>query len=128
MRKLFAGLSAVLLLLVAAQFFFAAAGAFSYEAYRPHHVLGYVIFSVPIVMAIVAALAKLPGRVIGMTLAISALVGLEVLIAVTAKAVGELAGALVFGLHALVGMAIMGIAVAILRAVRPPAAAEARTA
>ncbi|GIG66779.1 DUF6220 domain-containing protein [Phytomonospora endophytica] len=125
MRKVFAGLSALLLLLVAAQFFFAAAGAFSAEAYRPHHVLGYVIFSVPVVMAIVGAVAKLPGRLIGMSVAISALVGLEVGIATIAKAVGELAGALVFGLHALAGMAIMGLAVAILQAVRPrPAVVE----
>lgn len=123
MRKLFTGLALLLALIVAAEFFFAAMGGF-HASYRPHHVLGYVIFSMPIVMAVVAAVAKLPKRFLGMLLGVVALTGFQVLVAKVAFAIGGTAGPIVFGLHALGGMAIIALAVTILREARTvPAAA-----
>lgn len=123
MRKVFTGLALLLVLIVAAEFFFAAMGGLD-ASYRPHHVLGYVIFSMPIVMAVVAGLAKLPKRFLGMLLGIVALTGFQVLIAKVAWAIGGTAGPVVFGLHALGGMAIIALSVAVLRDARAvPAAA-----
>lgn len=123
MRKVFTGLALLLVLIVAAEFFFAAMGGFN-ASYRPHHVLGYVIFSMPIVMAVVAGLAKLPKRFLGMLLGIVALTGFQVLVAKVALAIGGNAGPIVFGLHALGGMAIIALSVAVLRDARAvPAAA-----
>jgi hypothetical protein len=86
MRKAFAALATLLLLIVIAQFFFAATGAFSTapndESFRMHHALGYVIFLVPVVMVVVAALARMPGQFIGMAALISGLTAVQVLIAV----------------------------------------------
>jgi hypothetical protein len=123
-RKAFAGLAILLMLIVVAQFFFAASGAFSTgpreEAFRAHHALGYVIFLLPVVMTIVAALARIPWRVIGMTALIAGLTTVQVLIAVLAKAIGEATtgGQLIFGLHALNGLAILVVAGMIVRQAR----------
>ncbi|MGR6320558.1 DUF6220 domain-containing protein [Micromonospora soli] len=124
MRKAFAALASLLLLIVIAQFFFAATGAFSTaphdESYRMHHALGYVIFLVPVVMAVVAALARMPGRLIGMAALVSGLTTVQVVIAVVARAIGEstTAGQLVFGLHAVNGLAMVGVAGTIVRQAR----------
>ena len=127
MRKAFAGLATLLLLVVVAQFFFAATGAFSAaprdESYRPHHALGYVIFLLPVVMTIVAALARMPGRLIGMPALVAGLTTIQVLIAELAKAFGNTdgsttAGSLIFGLHAVNGLAILAVAGVIARQAR----------
>jgi FtsH-binding integral membrane protein len=127
MRKVFAGLAVVLLLVVVAQFFFAATGAFSTapndESYRPHHALGYVIFLVPLVMTVVAALARMPGRLIGMPALVAGLTSVQVLIAVLARAFGDegdsnALGQLIFGLHAVNGLAILAVAGMIVRQAR----------
>src|SRR5262245_20547861 len=103
MRKAFAALATLLLLVVIAQFFFAATGAFSTapndESFRTHRALGYVIFLLPVVMVAVAALARIPGRLIGMTALVSGLTTVQVVIAMVAKAFGEntTTGQLVFG-------------------------------
>jgi hypothetical protein len=124
MRKAFAALATLLLLIVIAQFFFAATGAFSKapkdESFGMHHALGYVIFLVPVAMVVVAALGRMPGRLIGMAALVSGLTAVQVLIAVVADAFGDgtLAGQLVFGLHALNGLAILGVAATIARQAR----------
>ncbi|PWU59337.1 hypothetical protein DLE60_17085 [Micromonospora globispora] len=124
MRKAFAALATLLLLIVIAQFFFAATGAFSTapndESFRMHHALGYVIFLVPVVMVVVAALARMPGRLIGMAALVSGLTAVQVLIAVVARAFGEstTAGQLVFGLHAVNGLAMLAVAGMIVRQAR----------
>jgi hypothetical protein len=109
MRKTFTGLATLLLLIVVAQFFFAASGAFSTapdeEAYRPHHALGYVIFLVPVLMAVVAALARMPGRLIWISALIAGLTSVQVVIAELAGSFG----ALFFGLHAVNGLAIFAV-------------------
>lgn len=124
MRKAFACLAILLMLIVVAQFFFAASGAFSTapkdESFRAHYALGYVIFLLPVVMTIVAALARMPGRLIGMTALVAGLTVVQVLIAVLAKAVGDTttAGQLVFGLHAVNGLVILAVAWMIVRQAR----------
>jgi hypothetical protein len=119
MRKAFAGLAIVLMLTVVAEFYFAARGGFSTapraESYQPHHALGYVIFLLPLVMAIAAALARLPRRLIGLSLLVSGLTSIQVLIAKVAHAAGDQAGPFIFGLHAVSGLAIPAVAWLILR-------------
>ena len=119
MRKAFSGLATLLVLVVIAQFFFAAVGAFSTaphdESYRPHHALGYVIFLLPVVMTIIAALARMPGRLIGMPALVAGLTAVQVLIAELAKEIGDTgnsttAGSLISGLHAVNGLAILATA------------------
>ncbi|NUR26916.1 MAG: hypothetical protein HOV83_13915 [Catenulispora sp.] len=123
MRKAYAGLAVLLTVLVVAQFFFAASGAFGAAAdshsYDPHHALGYVIFSVPVLLTAVAALGRLGGRAIWLPLVIAGLVSLQVVIAEIAKGLDGTAGALVFGLHALGGLAIMGVTGVIVRTALP---------
>ena len=128
MRKAFAALAILLMLVVIAEFFFAASGPFSIAsnegAYRPHHALGYVIFLLPIVMAIVAALARMPGRLIGMTALVAGLTVVQVLIAVLARAFNDTgentttAGQLIFGLHALNGLIVLALAGTVVRRAR----------
>jgi hypothetical protein len=119
MRKAFTGLAALLVLVLVAQFFFAALGGFSTDpqraAYRPHHALGYVIFSVPVVMAIVGAIARLPRRLIGLSALVAGLTTLQVLLGSLARSLGDTGGGLVFGLHGINGLAIMAVSVGILR-------------
>ncbi|MCW3840364.1 DUF6220 domain-containing protein [Micromonospora yasonensis] len=120
MRKVFAGLAGLLMLVVVAQFYFAASGAFSTapndESFRPHRALGYVIFLLPVLMAIVAAVARMPGRLIGMTGLVAGLAVVQVVIAVLAKAFNDTGdtstttGQLIFGLHAVNGLAILAVA------------------
>ncbi len=128
MRRLFAGLAVLLVLAVVAQFFLAASGAFDTapndESFRPHRALGYVIFLLPVLMAIVAALGRMPGRLIGMTGLVAGLVAVQVVIAQVAKAFNDTgdtsttAGQLVFGLHAVNGLVIMAVAGTIVRQAR----------
>ncbi|MFD2762580.1 DUF6220 domain-containing protein [Micromonospora eburnea] len=128
MRKLFVGLAALLMLVVVAQFYFAASGAFSTapneESFRPHRALGYVIFFLPVLMAIVGALARMPGRLIGMAGLVAGLAIVQVLVAVLAKAFNDTgdttttAGQLVFGLHAVNGLAIVAVSGNVLRRAR----------
>lgn len=119
MRKAFAGLATLLLLIVVAEFYFAARGAVSpgphADSYRPHHALGYVIFLMPLLMAVVAALARMPKRLIGLALLVAGLTSVQVLIAKLAAALNDTAGPLVFGLHAVSGLAIPAVAWVVVR-------------
>ncbi|MGW5668361.1 DUF6220 domain-containing protein [Micromonospora sp. NPDC003776] len=141
MRKLFAGLAALLMLAVVAQFYLAASGAFSTaphdEAFRPHRALGYVIFLLPVLMTIVAALARMPGRLIGMTGLVAGLTVVQVVIAVLARAFNDTGdtsttvGQLIFGLHAVNGLAIVAVTGNVTRQARAlsrPAATPPRSA
>lgn len=141
MRKAFAGLAALFLLAIVIQFFLAASGAFNTapndESFRPHRTLGYVIFLLGVVLVIVAAVARMSGRLIGMAGLVTGLVVLQVLIAALARAfdTGDItttAGRLIFGLHAVNGLAIVAVSVRILRHARAlasgPVAGPAPTA
>ncbi|WP_245665613.1 DUF6220 domain-containing protein [Actinoplanes subtropicus] len=112
-RRTFAVLAVLQLLIVLAQFYLAATGAFSAkpndEAFEPHKALGYVTFIVPVVMAIVAAAGRLPGRLTGLSALIAGLVTVQVVVAKIAESLGDdgTAGPLLFGLHALVALVIV---------------------
>lgn len=117
MYRIFTVLSALLALAIGAQFFLAASGAFDTaandEAFAPHRSLGYAILLFAVLMTIVGAVARVPGRLIGMTGLVAALVLVQSLIRALADGLadtGGSAGQIVFGLHAINGLVIMGIA------------------
>ncbi len=128
MRRVFAGLAGLLVLTVVAQFFLAASGAFNTapneESFQPHRALGYTIFLLAVLLTILAALARMPGRLIGMTALVAGLSVVQVLIAVLARAFNDTAdtsttaGQLVFGLHAVNGLGIMATAGTVARQAR----------
>lgn len=126
MRKAFAGMAILLMLAVVAQFYFAATGAFSTapndESFREHRAVGWVIFFLPVLMAIVAALARMPGRLVGLAGLVAGLASVQVAIALIAKAFagGDSAtvGQFVFGLHAVNGLLIMAVVGMIVRQAR----------
>jgi cytochrome b561 len=115
MKRVFTGLAALLFLAVIAQFFLAASGAFdtapTEEAFQPHRALGYSILILAVVVTVAGAIARMPGRLIGMAGLAVGLVLVQVVIAEVAKAVGDgsSAGHLIFGLHAVNGLLIMGV-------------------
>ena len=126
MRKTFAGLAVLLVVVVVAQFFLAASGAFSDapkdEAFKAHLALGYAVFFLPLLTALVGGLAKLPGRLIGMVALVAGLDSVQVGIAELARVIGDgtTAGRLFFGLHAVNGLAILAVAATVARrAVKP---------
>ncbi len=135
MKKTFAGLAAVLVLAVVVQFFFAASGAFNTapndEAFQPHRALGYPILALAVLMTIVAALARMPGRFIGSSGLVAGLVAVQVVIVVLAKAFNDTgdtsttAGQIIFGLHAVNGLAILHVAGNLARQARARSAATA---
>jgi Family of unknown function (DUF6220) len=128
LRKVFAGLAALLVLAVVAQFYLAASGAFDTapkdESFQMHRLLGRGIIPFALVLTIIAALARMPGRLIGMTGLVAGLAALQAVIAVLAKAFDDTgdtsttAGKLVFGLHAVNGLVIMAVAGTIARHAR----------
>ena len=115
MRRVFALLASVLVLAVVAQFFLAASGAFDTapadESFRPHRALGYAILLFSLLVTVVGALARMPGRLNGMTALVAGLVVVQGLIRTVAAAFddGSTAGTLVFGLHAVNALAIMAV-------------------
>jgi Family of unknown function (DUF6220) len=137
LRRVFAVLAAVLLAAVVAQFFLAASGAFDSaatdEAFRPHRALGSGIIAVAILLTIVAAVARVPGRLIAMTGLVAALGVVQSLIRDLADAfngpgdTSTTAGTLIFGLHAVNGLVILALVGAVARralALSRPAAAQ----
>ncbi|MEU5524423.1 DUF6220 domain-containing protein [Streptomyces sp. NPDC047860] len=136
MRKTIAALAAVLMLAVVVQFFLAGSGAFDTapndEAFRPHRALGYLVVLLAVVTTLAAAVARVPGRLIGMSGLLAGLAVAQPLIAVIAKAFGDTgdtstAGRLVFGLHAVNGLIMMGVAGRTLREARGLANSSAST-
>ncbi|GAA0991314.1 hypothetical protein GCM10009555_078410 [Acrocarpospora macrocephala] len=119
MRRSFAGLATLLVLAVVAQFFLAASGAFdtapNEESFQPHRMLGAGILLLTVLVTIVAAIARMPGRLIGLSGLVAGLAVVQFVIAAIAKAFDGTAGELVFGLHALNGLAIMTVASMIVR-------------
>jgi Family of unknown function (DUF6220) len=128
LRKVFAVLASLLPVLLAAQFFLAAFGAFDTggkdQAFEPHRSLGYIIIYYAVLLTIVAAVARMPGRLIGMTGLVAVLGVVQSLIGTIADALNgpgdssTTAGKLIFGLHAINGLAIIGVAVAVAQQAR----------
>lgn len=138
MRKIFAALATLLVLAVVAQFFLAAAGAFDTEpndeSFAMHRALGYGILLFAIVLTLFAALARMPGRIVGMAGLAAGLALLQGVIRAIAAAFDETGGGsstggeLVFGLHALNALAIMALAGMITRQARELARPESAAA
>jgi hypothetical protein len=127
MRKAFTGLASLLLLVLIAQFFLAASGAFDEapndESFQPHRALGYGIILLAVAVTIVAAVARMPGRVIGMTSLVAGLAAIQSVIRVLADAFGD-AGQVVFGLHAVNGLVMVAVLGRIVRLSRAAAPAQ----
>ncbi len=116
MRKAFLGSATVLMLAVVAQFFLAASGAFdtapNEESFQVHRTSGYGIVVLAVLVTIIGALARVPGRVIGMAGLVAGLTVLqpvirEIAVAFDDPAGSSIVGELVFGLHAVNGLSIL---------------------
>src|SRR5262245_19900675 len=93
MRRLYVGLVGLLLASGALQFYFAAVGAFTRpqtdDSYSLHLINGRMVFPLLALLAIgAAALARAPGRLIGMTSLPLALVIVQTLIVLLGNALG----------------------------------------
>ncbi|SDI19737.1 DUF6220 domain-containing protein [Nonomuraea jiangxiensis] len=124
MSKVIIGLAGLLLGAVVVQFYLAAVGAFdpapTEEAFQPHRVLGYSILALAVVVTLVAAVARMPGRLIGTAGLLVGLVLVQALIRQVAASFGDASavGPFVFGLHAVNGLLIMGVIEMIMRQAR----------
>ena len=135
MRKVYLVVSGLLFLAILVQFYFAAVGAFDKphdtESFAMHSMNGTVIIPALSVLAtIVAALARVPLKVIGLSLLPALLILVQLLINVLGGADDDRTtggGLAVLGLHAINGLVIMAVARAVfLQArsmVKKPAAA-----
>ena len=129
MRKAFVAMSSLLLVAFVLQFVFAAVGAFTKPAgdgaYALHSITGMaVIPALTLLTTLFAALAKAPGRLVGLAALSLGLVVVQGLIAALANAFTDDANAstplsLTFaGLHALNAIAVVHVVVGVLRAAR----------
>ncbi|MEU2031432.1 DUF6220 domain-containing protein [Nocardia amamiensis] len=136
MKRAFTGLAALLLLAVIAQFYLAASGAFDTapveESFQPHRTLGYAILVSALVITIAAAVARMPGRLIGLSGLVTGLVIGQSVIREVAKSLGDSSSShFVFGVHAINGLAIIAVIGMIVRQshkISRKPAASARTA
>jgi uncharacterized protein DUF6220 len=117
MKKVVTGLAALLLLAVAVQFYLAASGAFDSaptdEGFSVHRALGNGVLGIAVLTTIIAAIARMPVRAIVRAGLVAVLVLLQKLIMEIAKGLGDTttAGHLVFGLHGINALAILGLSV-----------------
>jgi hypothetical protein len=128
MRRVYVGLAGLLMLAVVAQFYFAAVGAFTKpqtdDSFALHSVNGMMVIPLLSILAtIAAAVARAPGRLIGLTIAPLGLVILQTLIIVFGKVFDDgdhttPVGLAIVGLHAIGGLAIMAVAGMVLRGAR----------
>ncbi|WP_280303208.1 DUF6220 domain-containing protein [Nocardia abscessus] len=115
MKRAFTGLAALLLLAVIAQFYLAASGAYDTapveESFQSHRTLGYVILVFALVLTIAAAIARMPRRLVGLAGLVTGLVIGQSVIREVARSIGDGAsgGNLVFGVHAINGLVIVGV-------------------
>jgi len=127
MRRFFAGLATLQMLAVVAQFFLAASGAFDTapndESFQTHRTLGAGIILLAVLVTIAAAIARMPGRLIGLSGLVAGLAVVQFVIRAIASAfdgtgASTTAGQLVFGLHAVNGLAILVVTGMIVRQAR----------
>jgi hypothetical protein len=130
MRRVYLALSILLLAAVAAQFYFAAVGAFAKprdnSSFALHSLTGMMIIpALSILATVAAALARAPGRLVALTILPFGLVVVQVLIIVLGNAIGGATedrttpvALTILGLHALNGLAIMGVSGQIVRRAR----------
>jgi hypothetical protein len=122
MRKLYIGLTGALLAAVVLQFAFAGVGAFTKpqtdSSFALHQINGMaVIPALALLATIVAAVLKLPGRQIGLTILPLGLTFVQVIIVLIGNALRDNDGQtttpaslVIYSLHAINGLAIMGVA------------------
>ncbi|MET8122519.1 DUF6220 domain-containing protein [Micromonospora sp. NPDC005189] len=133
MRKALVTVTAVLLVAFVLQFVFAAVGAFTKPAgegaYALHSVTGMAVIPVlTLLTALLAVLAKAPGRLVGLAVLPLGLVLLQALIAMLAEASTDASGTstafglTIGGLHALNGIIAVHVVVGVHRAARKLAA------
>jgi hypothetical protein len=134
MRKVFSGLTALVMLAVVVQFYLAASAAFSTAsketAFAPHRTFGYIILLLTIILIAIAALTRMPSRIIGLCGMVVGLTILQPLIAFVAKALNDsgsstTASTVVFGLHAVNALIIFTTLRRLLQASREGAATGA---
>ena len=128
MRRVFMVLAGLLVLAVVAQFYLAAVGAFARpqddRSYALHDLNGMVIIPLLSLLATAAAaLAKAPGRLIGLAILPLGLVIVQLFIVILGRAVSPddhttPAGLAILGLHAINGLATMAVAGLVLRRAR----------
>jgi hypothetical protein len=129
MCKAFVIVSTLSLASFVLQFVFAAVGAFTKPAgdgaYTLHSVNGIVVIpALTLLTTLFAALAKAPGRLVGLAILPLGLVVVQALIAVLANAFTDAAGAstplglTIAGLHALNGIVAVHVVVSVHRAAR----------
>lgn len=138
MRKFFVAVAVAMFLAVLVQFYLAGVGAFDRPqddgSFELHRIVGMAVIPLLSVLAtIAAALARAPGRLIGLAIAPLGLVLVQQLIVVVGDAIAgggdadTSAGALVvLGLHAVNGLFTMGVTFQVLRRARAFAAAAAQ--
>lgn len=142
MRRTFVVVSTLLLVSTIVQFYLAAVGALTRpqteDSFALHSITGMaVIPALSVLATIAAALARAPGRLIGLAILPVGLVVLQSLIVATSEAFADSTGhstpvgLAIGGLHAINGLAVMGTAGAVMRrarvlAAQPRVAAEAR--
>ena len=105
-------------LVIIVQFFLAGLGAFhdvrtgETDYFSAHEKLGYVIAALSIVLLVVAALARMGGRAVGMVAFLFVLAGpVQILLADAGTEHSEVWGAL----HAMVGALILGFCATLIR-------------
>ncbi|MEU8167090.1 DUF6220 domain-containing protein [Micromonospora sp. NPDC049004] len=129
MRKAFVVSAALLLVAFAVQFVFAAVGAFTKPggdgAYALHSANGMAVIPVLTVLtALFAALAKAPGRLVGLAILPLGLVVVQALLAMLANGstdaagVSTVLGLTIGGLHAINGIVAVHVVVGVLRGAR----------
>ncbi|MFI6326724.1 DUF6220 domain-containing protein [Micromonospora chersina] len=135
MRKIFVVVSALSLAAFALQFVFAAVGAFTKPAgdgaYALHSVTGMAVIPVLTLLTVLfAALAKAPGRLVGLAALPLGLVVVQALLAALANGATDAAGAstslglTIGGLHAVNGIVAVHVVVNVLRGARQLARPE----
>jgi Family of unknown function (DUF6220) len=138
MRRIYVVLVGLLLASGGLQFYFAAVGAFTKpqteDSFALHTLNGRMVFPILAILAtIAAALAKAPGKLIGLTILPLGLGIVQVLIIVLGNVIGgateqrttPLALA-ILGLHAINGMIILGVTGNVMRQARTHLTAAAR--
>lgn len=119
MRRVFVVVAGVIMAGTGLMIFLAGVGAFDAapraDSFEPHRLLGRGLFLVSLLAIGLAALARMPGRLIGRTALVAGLIVVQSVIAVVARAFEDTGDAttvanVVFGLHAVNGLITMGVA------------------
>ncbi|MBO0871189.1 MAG: hypothetical protein J2P15_21765 [Micromonosporaceae bacterium] len=128
MRRAYLIVAGLLQLDVLVQFYFAGVGAFARpqddKSFALHDLNGTIVSILALVLIIVAALARAPGRLIGFSALPLGLVVVQVLLILLGRALNSTGdnttpgGLAILGLHAVNGLAIMAVVGILMRRAR----------